>query len=251
MKPLLNSFMISASVGIASYMGADIVHEVIGHGGAALLAGFDITLLTSVYFKSNPVNILISICGPLSNLLLGLLLFVLLGYRTLKSAKTQFFLITLMAYNLFWFSGTLVQSGFSKEGDWSYAMASLQVGSLGKPLLWLVGVLAYFMSIKLVANRFLRLRFQIPGLPIKQSTYQAYFFGIMAAIAAGLFYTTNPFGAAVEGLLEMAASLPILLVVRRMEPKTPPTTLRSHWVVYGLVGLAFLLFCFTLGKGFY
>ncbi|MCB0541417.1 MAG: hypothetical protein KDE33_28175, partial [Bacteroidetes bacterium] len=61
--------MISASVGIASYMGADIVHEVIGHGGAALLAGFDITLLTSVYFKSNPVNILISICGPLSNLL--------------------------------------------------------------------------------------------------------------------------------------------------------------------------------------
>ena len=83
-----------------------------------------------------------------------------------------------MAYNLFWFSGTLVQSGFSKEGDWSYAMASPASRKFGQATAmacWRIGLL-YVHQIG--GQPILRLRFQIPGLPIKQSTYQAYFLGL-------------------------------------------------------------------------
>src|SRR5215470_6235351 len=40
-----------AALGIAAYLIADVLHEVVGHGTACLMSGARITLLTSVYFR--------------------------------------------------------------------------------------------------------------------------------------------------------------------------------------------------------
>ncbi len=228
------------------------MHELIGHSSAALLAGYDITLLTSVYFKSNPINFIIGICGPISNLFFGILLFTILKYATIKSALTRLLLTTIMAYNLFWFSGTMVQSGFSEIGDWTYAVTQLNIGTLDKPLLLLAGIVSYLFSIKIVANRISILNFNFSEITLKQSIYYAYFFSVSAAIGAGLFYVSDRIAASREGMLEMMASLPILFLVRRINQETKQIIkVDGNLIFYFFVCVAFILFCLTLGKGIY
>ncbi len=48
------------ATGALSYMTANVVHHVIGHSGAALLAGNKIELLSAAYFKSKPTLCLIT-----------------------------------------------------------------------------------------------------------------------------------------------------------------------------------------------
>jgi len=247
-----NSIIISASIGIVAYMFTDIIHEVIGHSSAALIAGYDITLLTSVYFRSNPTNFIIGLCGPISNLIFGLLLFTFLKYKAIKSPLTKLLLTTIMAYNLFWFSGTIIQSSFSKIGDWTFAIARLNIGTFEKPLLIVFGIIAYLLSIKLVANRLYDLKFNFSGITLKQSTFYAYFLGALAAIVAGLFYAPDRIIASKEGLLEMIASLPILFIVKRINGEAEQTiTAETYWIFYVSVCVAYILFCLTLGKGIY
>ena len=251
MNKKTNSIITSASIGITAYMFTDIIHEVIGHSSAALIAGYDITLLTSVYFKSNPINFIIGLCGPLSNLFFGILLFVILKSKTFKSSLTNLFLTTLFAYNLFWFSGTILESSYNKTGDWTYAVAQLNIGTLTKPLLIIVGIIAYLLSIKLVANRFSSLKFRFSKITLRQSTYYAYFFGILAAIVAGLFFAPDRIAASKEGLMEMVASLPILFMNRKENENNKQVSDNTNWIIYFAVFITYILFCLILGKGIY
>ncbi len=66
------------STAIMSYLIANISHEAVGHGGACLIAGGKITLLTSVYFRSKVHSYVTDAFGPLANLAAGLLLWMLL-----------------------------------------------------------------------------------------------------------------------------------------------------------------------------
>lgn len=241
----------SSLIGVTAYMCVDIIHEVIGHSSAALIADSTITLLTSVYFKSNPANLIIGLCGPLSNLLFGVLFFVILKYKSIRSSLVSLLVTTMMAYNLFWFSGTIVQSSFSKTGDWTYAVAQLNIGAFEKPLLLSMGLIAYVIAIKLVANRFSNLRFRLLELSIKQHLYYAYFFGVLAAVMAGLLFAPNRIAASKEGFLEMMASLPILFIKHSSSETVPQHSVRSPWLFCISVCVAYFLFCFTLGKGIY
>lgn len=251
MNEKTNSIVLSASIGIVAYMLTDILHEVIGHSSAALIAGSDITLLTSVYFKSDPIDSLIDLCGPISNLFFGILLFVILKYKTFRSSLINLFLTTLFAYNLFWFSGTIIESGYSKTGDWTYFIAQLNIGSLSKPLLIVVGVIAYLVSVKLVANRLSELKFRFSKITLRQSTFYAYFFGILAAIVAGLFFVPDRIAASKEGFMEMVASFPILFMNRKKNENNKLVMVKNYWIFYFTVLVTYVLFCVTLGKGIY
>lgn len=65
-----------ATIGIFSYVVADMIHEVVGHGGTCLILGNKIELLTSVYFKSRPGSILVDLGGPTASLIFGVLAFI-------------------------------------------------------------------------------------------------------------------------------------------------------------------------------
>ena len=156
-----------------------------------------------------------------------------------------------MAYNFFWFSGTILQSSYSKTGDWVYAVAQLKIGTFAKPLLIIIGIIAYLLSFKLVVNRFSNLKFRFSEITLRQSTCYAYFFGILGAMVAGLFFTSNEIAASREGLMEMVASLPILFISRRENKNKIQTTLKINWIFYFSVCVAYILFCLTLGKGIY
>lgn len=135
MEEKIKSIVTVSFIGIIAYMCTDVIHEVIGHSGTCLILGNKIDLLTSAFFKSSPGSFITDLGGPVSNLLFGVLTYFILKSVVNKSLLSSFFLLNLMSYNFFWFSGTILQSSFSKTGDWTYFMTVLK-WALWQNLFW-------------------------------------------------------------------------------------------------------------------
>ncbi|OQP60605.1 hypothetical protein A3860_32850 [Niastella vici] len=238
-----------SSVGIAAYILADIFHEVVGHGGTCVIIGHKIDLITSVYFKSTPGSFLTDIGGPIANLLFGLLVHTLLKKQKSLSLLSILFLLNLMAYNLCWFSGTILQSGFSKTGDWTYTIKELNIGALGKPVLIIAGVIAYLLSMKIIRVHVNKIGLIFAEVPLRQSVVCSYFAAAITAIVSGLFFKYDRTHAAIEGLLEMLGSLPIIFIIPGIQTKVNNYELRAGPIVTVSVFILFITFCFTLGRG--
>lgn len=235
-----------ATVGILSYVIADIIHEVIGHGGTCLLIGNKIELLTSVYFKSSPGNILVDIGGPIANLIFGGLAFYMLS----KTSFARLFLFQVTAYNLFWFSGTIVQSAFSKTGDWTFAVKEVVSDPYARFLLIIAGILCYVIILRVLNAYISSKNQQQPMEPLtKQNVFYSFLFAAGAAFLTGLFFQSDRLHAALEGLLEMAASLPILLLKFEDNAVNEKYTFRPNYYLGITVLIGYLVFCLILGKG--
>lgn len=241
-----NKFLYLATVGILSYVVADIIHEVIGHGGTCSIIGNKIELLTSVYFKSSPGNIFVDIGGPIANLIFGGLTFYILT-RT-SFAKLLLFQVT--AYNLFWFSGTILHSSFSKTGDWTFAVKEIVSEPYGKIILITTGILSYIVILR-VFSFYLSIKNKgQQNEPLtKKNIFHSFIFASIAAFVAGLFFQPDRLNAALEGLLEMVASLPILFLKFRNNSFDTNSKLRPNYYLALTVLIIYLAFCFTLGKG--
>lgn len=241
-----NKLFYLTTVGILSYVVADIIHEVIGHGGTCLIIGNKIELLTSVYFKSSPGNILVDIGGPTANLIFGGLTFYILT----RTSFAKLFLFQVTAYNLFWFSGTILHSAISKTGDWTFAIKEIVSEPYRKILLITVGILFYIIILR-VLNFYLSIKNkeqQIEHLT-KNNIFYSFLFASVAAFVAGLFFQSDSLHSAVEGLLEMAASLPILFLKFGDNSFDKKYIFRPNYFFGLTVFLFYLAFCLTLGKG--
>ena len=241
-----NKFLYLATVGILSYIVADIIHEVIGHGGTCLIIGNKIELLTSVYFKSSPGNILVDIGGPIANLIFGGLIFYILT----RTSFAKLFLFQVTAYNLFWFSGTILHSAISKTGDWTFAVKEVVREPYAKILLIITGILFYVVILR-VLNFYLSTKNkeqQIEPLT-KKNIFYSFIFASAAAFVAGLFFQSDRLHSALEGLLEMVASLPILFLKFRNNSIDENYKFRLNYYFGFTVLIFYLAFCLTLGKG--
>lgn len=241
-----NKLIYLSAIGILSYVIADIIHEVIGHGGTCLIIGNKIELLTAVYFKSRPGNIFIDIGGPISNLIFGALTFFILT----KTSFAKLLLFQVAAYNLFWFSGTILHSAISKTGDWTFAINEIAGEPLGKLCLIVSGILVYTIIIKIL-NYYLKTENkekQIEPLT-KKSIFYSFVSALIAALLAGLFFKPDRLHSALEGLLEMTASLPILFLNFRKNSFNQTYKFKPNFFFGFTVFILYLVFCLTLGKG--
>lgn len=250
MKAKIKDIITFSFIGVTAYMFTAITHEVIGHSGTCLILGDKIILLTSVYFRSDPANFLIDLGGPLSNLLFGVLIFYILKRRQDLSVLTRLLFLLTMSYNFCLFSGTILQSSFSKTSDWTYALEQLDIGMFEKVILIPTAITAYYYSIKLIKEQFIKINLYFAEFPLRKSIYYSYFAAAIAAMVAGLFFAPARVSAAQEGLLEMTASLPILFIVPgdRIKVEVHETESRLHFNI--IVFILFIVFCLTLGKGF-
>jgi len=230
--------------GVLAYMLTDIIHEVFGHGGTCLLIGHRIDFISSVYFRSHPGSWLTDIGGPLANLLFGILIYTFFIKGRPRPVYKSLFWLMLMAYNFFWFSGTILESGFSKTGDWVYAIKELIPGTFGKPVLLVAGIIAYLISVRIVRGSI----HKVGELNAGAFRY-AYIAALVAATVAGAFYSPDRTHAAFEGSLEAIGLLPILFV--GSGKKANPDHDVSRWAVKFslIVFFLFAVFCFTLGRG--
>ena len=238
-----------ASLGIAAYMFADVIHEVIGHAGTTMILGLKVTLLTSVYFRSNPGNYIVALGGPTANLIFAALIFFFLKQRKNTSFRSSIFLMILLAYNLFWFSGTMLDSGFNRMEDFAWGVKMLNIGAYGKPLLIVGGILSYVISIRIVRNQIVKMDLHFPGYPLRQGIYYSYFAAVIVAVIAGFLFVPGRIHAAFEGLLEMVATVPILFLAPKHE--TVIYTAKANDIFYITIGILYVAFCMTLGHGLF
>jgi hypothetical protein len=235
-----------AMTGVLSYMISDITHEVIGHGGTCLIIGNRINLLTNVYFKSSPGNFIVDIGGPIANLIFGGLAFILLKKTTLP----KLLLLQVTAYNLFWFSGTILHSAISKTGDWTFAIKEISSGFFEKCILIAASLLFYVLFIRIL-NSYLAGTFNVSQRNAlrKQDIIYSFFFAALAAFTSGLFFKSDRMHSAFECLLEMAASLPVLFLRQSVTTNLTNDKYVNNNFFNFSVCILFIAFCLTLGKG--
>jgi hypothetical protein len=246
-----------AAVGVAAYLIADVVHEVIGHGTACLLHGARITLLTSVYFRCSLRTPFIAVAGPTANLVAaGLAWFVQRRYR-LTDARFRLLVLMTFAFNLLWGAGSMVYHSITNQDDWAIAVASLEPLWLWRIALVVLGSGLYVIGMRRVVRT---LSVFVAADPSSASDrarrlvlvpYAAA--GAAACVAAG-FYIPDPLRAVREGALETYAAsvgvlFPAVWIVKPADALTPLPYIEwsGRWV--GAVAVAFMIFSALLGYG--
>lgn len=255
---LHDSLVSTGAIGALAYILADIVHEVIGHGGACLAVGGKIVLLTSVFFRCSPLGIrIVDAGGPLANLAAAVLLWGALQRRRDGDPKIRLFLALAATFNGLWGAGQMAYSAVLDNDDWAFALRGLLPPLLWRPGLILLGGALYYCVIVALAKEMAR--FTAAGtLPARRRAYSLLLIsyaasGLVACLAAAL-YAPDPLGAMREGALEtLAANCGMLLLWRRLQERPPDLTpaaaitFDGRWIASALG--ASVLFAAILGRG--
>ena len=122
---------------------------------------------------------------------------------------------------------------------------------MGKPLLVIAGIAAYYFSIRLIYEQIQLLTSRFSEFPLKKAIHYSYIAAAVAAMIAGLFFAPDRINAAKEGLLEMIGSLPILFINIGQKEKTENFRPGNITILNLTICLVFILFCFTLGHGIF
>src|SRR5262249_4780047 len=126
MKPANESSIDTATViaiSALAYTIANMVHEGLGHGGAALLVGARPTMLNAIFFNyeesttSEAGRRLIAPAGSMANLVVGLPLLAIAP--RVRSPQLRYFLWLFAAVNILTSFGYFLYSGAAGIGDWS------------------------------------------------------------------------------------------------------------------------------------
>jgi|SRR5882724_107254 len=239
-----------AAIGVLSHIVADVIHEVIGHAGTALVSGGRIILLTSVFFRSDPGSRFVDAAGPTANLIPGFL-FLGLSKRTQTGAIGFFFLLA-AAFNLFWCAGYFLFSAGVNQGDWALVIRGWPLPLLWRTILFGLGPALYAFAIRQTLSSMARLSDQ-PGTleNSRRVLFVPYFAAGVAAIVAALFSrvdSANAFGGAIrEAFLTNAVLLIMPHWMARRSNNGPVIHRDPRWIFAGLI--AFVIFVLTMGRG--
>jgi len=251
------------AIAILAYTLANLVHEGLGHGGAALLLGARPTMLNAIFFNYDEATVsraaqrIISAAGSIVNLAIGLPLLALVP--RVRSVRWRYFLWLFAAVNILTAFGYLIYSGVAGIGDWSRVIDGFTPVWLFRGGLIVTGVILYFV----VAPRLLMppLEAFLGSSPeMREQRARAlslvpYLAGAGALVLAGIL---NPLGWRLVVISAAAASLggtsllawyPATTRPPQRETATPPLGIaRSRaWLVAATIVLLF--FVFVLGPG--
>lgn len=235
----------------------DLLHELVGHGGACVLSGFHPLVVSSVHFECSMDSHLVSAGGTLVNLIAGTG-FLFLA-RKMRSPRMRFFLWLMMTFNFFDAGGYFMFSGMANIGDWADVIRGLQPSWAWHVTLAVIGVMLYlfFVRVSLVELQPLLSPDQSERLRRARRLRLVPYFthGILMTVA-GLF---NPVGMILVAISAMAASfggcsgmLWMGMWLRgnliRPSPEEGATIQRSWVWIATAIGVT-IPFIFVLGRG--
>jgi hypothetical protein len=191
-----------AAFGVLAYMISNVLHEGLGHGGAAWLSGARQITVTSTYMEAGMDTRWILAAGTLVNLAFGLLgLAVLRWMRRDKMSlrmPLRLFVWSLTAFNLLLGTGYFLFSGIGGIGDWAEWMKGLSPMWAWRVGFALLGAVSYFASAWLLARELAAImgpgesRMQrMTEVRMRRMTWTIYFAGGLTACVAGVW---NPLG---------------------------------------------------------
>jgi hypothetical protein len=109
------------AIGVLSAMVAAMAHEAVGHGGACVASGGEITLLSVIWFRCSAGGALIDLAGPIAGLIGGLGGLALAAWQPRSALRVRLFGLLLGSFGLFWFAAQLVSQVFPGLDDWQVA----------------------------------------------------------------------------------------------------------------------------------
>jgi hypothetical protein len=251
------------AIGLMAYAVADISHEAIGHGGACLIGGGKITLLTSIYFRSKVHSFITDVFGPLGNLAAGLMVWAFLQRKHKFKLYTQLLLMDIMTFNLCWFSWMCFYAGLTGKGDLSLDISGATAFLCWRIFLIIIGIIFYLFFFKLIIRitqkYFDDFKYTLSKRQLRQLYSIPYYAaGIGALIAVSFFrpYSASNYMEAITFVMY----LPVLFIPGRLKDLSQKqqsetsnlnqyfsTGQQRKFILWGI--LLFALFCATMGRG--
>lgn len=234
----------------------DLLHEGLGHGVTAWLSGAHRVTMSTVALQSDIETRWISANGTLVNLVSAAIFWFLLLNAQRYRPATRYFLVLVMAGNLFTGTGYFCFSGVFNFGDWAAVIRDLQPHWMWRLGLVVLGVASYYASMLLAAAELKSFRCNVESpRRLRKLCWTPYFTdGILAGLAgllnpAGLFYVVASALPSTLGANAGLLSLPSILRSRnaRKEEQVAPIQRSVAWIATGTV--ASLLFIFLFGRG--
>jgi hypothetical protein len=244
------------AIGTISYIIADIAHEAIGHGGACLLGGGKIALLTSVYFRSEVHSFITDTFGPVANLATGLLIWTLLRKANYAKIYFQLLLLDTMIFNFFWFSWQCFYTGITNKGDFAYDIKGTTELFTWRILLIIVSILSYIGSSYLIVKVSQKIldafKNNISRRQLRQLFLIPYLGAGCSALFAVSFFHPHTFSTFLEAFV-FPMFFPMLLVPRYLKNFNRVVDgifLDNQQIKIIISGLIiFIVFCLTMGRG--
>jgi hypothetical protein len=244
------------SLAVLAYVVQDVLHEGLGHGVVAWFSGARRLTISTVALQSDISSRWIEAAGTLVNLAFAGIFWLLLLKPQRYKPVTRYFLILLIAGNLFSGTGYFLFSGIMNFGDWAQVIKDLPHHGLLRAGLIMVGVVSYYLSMLVVASQ---LRAFLPdeaaSRRVRTLAWTPYVAeGALAGLAgilnpAGLFYVIASALPSTLGANAGMLSLPSLMRGwKRNQPEPVPPIPRSRgWIAAAIaVGLFFVV---VLGRG--
>jgi len=205
-EPIPADALTIAGIAIIAYILANVLHEGAGHGGACLLDGGKVLVISTVHMECTAETRLVMAGGTLMNVAAGALCFALGRITPRASARLKYFLWLFMTVNLFSAAGYFAFSGVGGFGDW----ASFIQG-LGPQWAWRIGMTIFGAAAYMLVARFslLEMRPLIGSDKVKRfaravrlSRLPYFAGGILACVAGSL----NPQGMILVALSAAAST---------------------------------------------
>jgi len=234
----------------------DVAHEGLGHGVTAWLSGAHRLTMSTVALQSDIETRWISANGTLVNLVFAVVFWLLLLKPERYRPATRFWLVLVMAGNLFAGTGYFFFSGVTNFGDWAAVIRGLEPHWMWRLGLIVLGAASYYASMLLVAAKLKPFhRAGESSRRLRGLCWTPYISeGALAGIAgllnpAGLFYVIASALPSTLGANAGLLSLPALMRRRGVseEEQVRPIERSPAWIAAGAV--ASLLFIFVLGRG--
>ncbi len=193
-------------IAIIAYILASVLHEGAGHGGACLLSGGKVLVISTVAMECSAETRLVMAGGTLMNTAAGALCFALGRVTAGTSPRLRYFLWICMTVNLFTAAGYFAFSGISGFGDWAEF-----VKGLGPQWAWRTGMTIFGAAAYMLVARFslLELRPLIGtdretrlGRAVRLSKMPYFAGGVLACVAGSL----NPQGMILVALSAAAST---------------------------------------------
>lgn len=233
-----------------AYIFADVTHEAIGHGFTSLILGYKITLLTSVYFRSETHSFITDACGPLLNLLAGLTIWAVLKHINFSNFYVKLLLVLTMAFNFFWFSWMCIYSGVTNKGDLAFYISGEKELFIWRLFLIILGFLAYFGTFQMI-EKTIRFKSLAGIMNIKQLFFIPYLAAGIFALLAVSFYRPLSFDNFYEAFV-FPMFLPTIFLGRQTKISNgigkEYSFGQQKLILLSGLGLI-IIFCLTMGTG--
>lgn len=240
-----------AAAAAAAYAAADFAHEGLGHGGACLLSGGRLIVLSTTYADCSISSRFIDGAGPVAGIAAALIAWLWLRLVPPRGFAARAFLCCLFAFAVFWNVGYLIKSGLTDQGDWAYVIRGLEPFVFWHVVLAAVGIVLYIAAMRLLANT-IRVRLAGEGeCTPRVFAFTAYGAAALLSALAASFDPRGPSTIFSDALPSSLGAVGLVYVGWVMSRRDPALRLAEApsgaWLAIGIAAAA--VFVAVLGPG--